>query len=420
MRVTIPALGTRGDVQPFVALGLGLQKAGHTVCLATHTNYAQFIKGWGLDFFPIAGNPQEILASAIGQGLLNPGYNFVQYMQGLRRIIKPLVAQVLDDLSQACQQSDVILYSLLAFAAHYIAEECHIPAVPALLQPLSRTSFFPTILGPRQKSLGGYFNFLTHVVIEQIFWQLLRSSLNKWQQKHHKSSPPFWGHFGQLYHTNTLMLHGYSPTVVPRPPDWMPSIQVTGYWFLETATTWHPPANLVDFLASGSPPICIGFGSMNTFSLEERIHLALLALNRTSQRGILLTGWGQVKDSDLPDDVFTIEAIPHDWLFPQVAAVIHHGGAGTTAAAMRAGIPEIIVPFFFDQRFWGRRIVELGIGPPPISPKMLSVETLTDSIQTIVTNQTIQERAATLGQCIRQEDGIQQAVKAFHQYLSLY
>jgi UDP:flavonoid glycosyltransferase YjiC (YdhE family) len=292
-----------------------------------------------------------MLESEAGGGLLNTGRDAFEFMRRFRQIIDPLVEHALDDMWRACQQADVIFYSLLAFTSHYIAQELRIPAIPALLQPLSRTRHFPTILSPFKSSFGGAFNLLSHILVEQIFWQSLRPSLNKWCQKQALPKAPFWGHFAQSYQQKAPFLYGYSPTVVPRPSDWGEGIHVTGYWFLDTPLEWVPPPELVDFLASGAPPVCVGFGSMKSIALEERTELVLAVLARSRQRGILLTGWGGFSNSDLPDEVFKIEAVPHDWLFPHLSAVIHHGGAGTTAAAMRAGKPAIIVPFFFDQAF---------------------------------------------------------------------
>lgn len=411
------ALGSRGDVQPYIALGLGLQAAGHEVCVATNVNYKSLVVSRGLSFFPIVGNPMTMLDGEVGGGLLNTGRDLIQFMRSFRQVIGPLVEQILDDLWRACQEADVIFYSLLGFASHYIAQELRIPAIAALLQPLSRTCYFPTILAPPQTSLGGGINFLTHILVEQFFWQPLRPFFNKWSKKRNGPKAPFWGHFGQLYQQKAPFLYGYSPTVVPRPRDWGEGIHVTGYWFLDSGAQWVPPAELVDFLASGPPPLCVGFGSMKSSVLEERTEIVLSALARSRQRGILLTGWGGFSNSDLPDSVFKIEAVPHDWLFPHVSAVIHHGGAGTTAAAMRAGIPSIILPFFFDQSFWAQRIAALGVGPPPIAQKRLSVETLTAAIQSVTNNQTMRQRAVALGQRIRAEDGVAEAVNAFHQHL---
>jgi sterol 3beta-glucosyltransferase len=214
------------------------------------------------------------------------------------------------------------------------------------------------------------------------------------------------------------VLYSYSSHVIPRPNDWQETTRATGYWFLDRPSDFSAPPALVDFLTAGKPPVCIGFGSMTGRNPEQLTEIVLAALKQTRQRGILLTGWGGLSNADLPDEVFKLESIPHDWLFPQVAAVVHHGGAGTTAAVLRAGVPSIIVPFFGDQPFWGQRVAQLGVGSKPIPKKQLTVERLVATIEMAVSNQEMRDRAATLGQNIRAEDGVKEAVKVFHQYLA--
>jgi sterol 3beta-glucosyltransferase len=202
--------------------------------------------------------------------------------------------------------------------------------------------------------------------------------------------------------------------VVPPPPDWPAWLHVTGYWFLDAEPGWQPPAALVDFLQSGPPPVYIGFGSMAGRDPEQRAEIALKALERSGRRGILLEGWGGLQPGDLPDSVLAVDAVPHDWLFPQMAAVVHHGGAGTTAAGLRAGTPTVVVPFFGDQPFWGRRVAELGAGPAAIPQKQLTVERLAAAIRAATSDESMRTHAHQLSQRIRNEDGIAHAVELFH------
>ena len=147
--------------------------------------------------------------------------------------------------------------------------------------------------------------------------------------------------------------------------------------------------------------------------------MVLHALARVKQRGILQTGWGGLSNADLPDDVFAVDSIPHDWLFPQMAAVVHHGGSGTTAAGLRAGMPTVIIPFFADQPFWGARVFELGAGPAPIPKKRLTLERLADAIRAATSDEVIRGRASALGERIRAEDGVRQAVEVLQHYLHI-
>ena len=211
------------------------------------------------------------------------------------------------------------------------------------------------------------------------------------------------------------VLYGFSPAVIPVPADWDGNTHVTGYWFVDEIDGWTPPSALLDFLEAGTPPVYIGFGSMSNRNPRETAELIIRALKQIGQRAILLSGWGGLHSEDLPDSIFMIDSIPHSWLFPRVAAVVHHGGASTTAAGLRAGIPSVIVPFFGDQPFWGRRVAELGVGPNPIPRGKLTSERLANAIQQAVTDKGMHERAASLGAKIQTEDGIARAAEVIEQ-----
>jgi UDP:flavonoid glycosyltransferase YjiC (YdhE family) len=228
---------------------------------------------------------------------------------------------------------------------------------------------------PPQPRLGGLYHLASHYLTEQIFWQFARPAVNRWRQAALDLPPyPLLGVFDQLYQADQFFLYGYSPLVVPKPANWPDSAQVTGYWFLDHPADWQPPADLQDFLTSGDPPVYVGFGSMPDRNAAEITEITIEALAQTGRRGLLLTGWGGLTNADLPDYLFKIEAAPHDWLFPRMAAVVHHGGAGTTAAGLRAGVPSLVVPYFGDQFFWGQRVAELEVGPRPLARQKLSAE----------------------------------------------
>jgi sterol 3beta-glucosyltransferase len=170
------------------------------------------------------------------------------------------------------------------------------------------------------------------------------------------------------------ILYGFSPSVIPAPSDWNGNTFITGYWFVDESENWQPPTALLDFLQSGSPPVYIGFGSMSNRNPEQTADLVIQALALTNQRAILLSGWSGLQKANTPDSIFMIDSIPHSWLFPRVSAVVHHGGASTTAAGLKAGVPSVIIPFFGDQPFWGQRVADLGVGPKPIPRKKLTAE----------------------------------------------
>ncbi len=211
---------------------------------------------------------------------------------------------------------------------------------------------------------------------------------------------------------------GYSPLVLPPPADWPEWVHVTGYWFLDAPHSWQPPAALLDFLEAGPPPVYIGFGSMTNRQAEEAIGIALKALERAKQRGIIATGWGALSNATLPGSIFKIEDVPHDWLFPRVAAVVHHAGCGTTGAGLRAGVPTVPVPFIADQPFWAERVHRLGVATRPIPRKRLTAENLAAAITTAVTDPSLRACAADLGARIRAEDGVGNAVQVVQQTLA--
>ena len=414
MRVTITTGGSRGEVQPYVALGLGLRAAGHEVRIAAQASYEGFVRSRGLEFHPISGDPRQLVAA-----LLEEGHNPVGFARRFRSILGPLMEQNLQEYLVACRDAEAIVYTPVGFLGYYVAGALGVPRVGAALYPLfSRTRYFSSSVVPVGKlrprhAFGGSYNYLTYLFSEQLFWQSFRAPASRAIKEHLGLSTAFWGPFGELRRRQEPILYGWSPSVLPKPPDWGEWLHTTGYWFLGRPDGWQPPRGLTDFLDSGPPPVFAGFGSMNNTDAERLTDIVLRALERTGRRGILVTGWGGIGDSDLPDSVFRVEEVPHDWLLERVEAAVHHGGAGTTAASLRAGVPTAVVPFFADQPFWGRRIAELGLGPEPIPRRSLTVDRLANAIQQATADRDMKARAIALGRRIKEEKGIERAVEAF-------
>jgi sterol 3beta-glucosyltransferase len=404
MKILILTLGTRGDVQPYVALGAGLRSAGHAVTLATLERFGPMATERGLDFHPLRGELLELMQTPEGKAALTGKGNPL----ALLRQVGPMYRAMLEEEWAAAAGAELVIYHPKALGGHSIAEKLGIPGVIALPLPLmSPTAAFPSPIIPAA-SLGAPLNRLSHRAAVGLALASVRGVLNRWR-KESLGLPPA-GDELTLRGRPVLRLYGYSPAVLPSPPDWDEHSAATGYWFLDRPAGWAPPQPLVAFLRAGPPPVYVGFGSMPAQDAERLTATVLAALERAGQRGVLATGWGGLAAAELPASIYLLDAAPHDWLFPQMAAVVHHGGAGTTGAGLRAGAPTVICPFFGDQPFWGRRVAALGVGPAPIPQRKLSVERLAEAIRTAATDGAMRERAAALGAAIRAEDGVASAV----------
>lgn len=420
MNITMLAIGSRGDVQPLVGLGLGLQSAGHDVQVATHTEFDKFIQSRGLPFFPMQTDSRECLASEAGQDSMEGGASPMRSLLDFARMMNTALEQLTVDTLAACQATDMIIYSPLgSFIAPHVADKLKVPTIAAVLAPMHRTRAFPSYGAPTTRNLGGLLNLLSYFPAEALVWLPYRSTINNIRQELLNLPPiPWWVNYARQWEKQTPAICGFSPAVVPKPADWGENVDITGYWFLDGEVDWEPSADLADFLAAGPPPVYIGFGSMSTRDPEQKTEIALKALSRTGQRGLFVTGWGGLRAAELPGHVLQIEAAPHDWLFPRMGAVVHHGGAGTTAAGLRAGKPTIIIPHFADQPFWGQRVMDLGVSPPPIPQQKLSVDRLAEAISVAMNDESMQQRAVDLGNQISTEDGIGCAVEVINGHIS--
>ena len=417
MKITVFAAGSRGDIQPCVALSRGLQQAGYQVRLAAPEDFAGFIQEHGVDFYPLRGDVQQIMASDTGRKFMETGgANPFKSIGAVRKMIAPVIMSMAEDAYAACQDADALI-CLGVFSAfgQAIAEALHIPIIHVEPTPLLPTSAFPAPSWPIQRDLGGFHNRLSGKAMLSVIWMWYRPFVNDFRRQLGLSPSSFARFYRAL--KSTPMLSAYSASIIPHPADWPDDIHVTGYFFLEPQTDWQPPPKLEAFLEAGEPPVYIGFGSMAGRNPERLAKIVLEALTMSSQRGLLLTGWGGLRPELLPDNVFVVDAAPHSWLFPRMTAVIHHGGAGTTAEGLRAGVPTIIVPFVLDQPFWGARIKALGVGTDPIPQKQLTAERLADAIKTAVTNPSIRQNAKSGGEAIRAENGLDNAVKIVQRYL---
>ncbi len=416
MKITIIAAGSRGDVQPYVALGRGLQAAGHAVQLLATQGFQSLVAEYGLDFVALGG-AVEAAAQSQMQAIAERG-NLLEILATTGRGAHQLARLAAVSGLAAGQGTDLILGGLGALPVGVaLSEKLGVPFIQAYLMPFTPTREFPSVLTPLpQTRWTAWANGLSHQLARQLMWQTFRAADNRVRAEVLDLPPgSWWGPFAALRQQPYPVLYGYSPQVVPPPADWQGMAEVTGYWLLEPPPGWTPPAALVDFLEAGPPPVYVGFVSMPSRQPEATAELVLQALARAGQRGVIAAGWGGMQTSALPKTVYMAGALPHSWLFPRMAAVVHHGGAGTTAAGLWAGVPSIVTPFFGDQPFWGRRVHALGVGPRPIPRPQLTAENLAAAIRAAVSDPALQERAAALGRRVRAERGVDRAVAVIEQ-----
>ena len=416
MKVLIVTLGSRGDVQPCVALGKGLKNAGHEVTVCTSTLFESFITEQGLNYGYMNNELMQLMDSDMGRDAMENTNNLWGTLRTNIKLFSKVTSMYRQTLqgiwqtTQTVKPNVLILASKAAFMAESIADKQEIPLVIALPFP----QFVPTAQSPAMGfpnwPLGRWYNRLTYGIVHTAIG--LYGGIPNEFRRQVLQLPPKPKGMDLLHRADGRpipVLHGYSQQVVPRPTDWPESAHVSGYWFLDQHS-WQPPDTLKAFLDTGEPPIYIGFGSISGNHPERLAKMIIDALRVTQQRGILATGWGGLQAGDLPKTVFQLDQAPHDWLFPKMSAVIHHGGAGTTAAGLRAGRPTLICPFFGDQPFWGQQVYTLGVGPKPIPQKQLTTDKLAEAMHELVTNQTMRRNAEALGEKIRAEDGVGNAI----------
>jgi hypothetical protein len=221
-------------------------------------------------------------------------------------------------------------------------------------------------------------------------------------------------------HGNLILPNSRSPALIPKPKDWGPHIDISGFFFLSLASSYTPAADLQAFLDAGPPPVYIGFGSIVVDDPNAMTKLIFDAVKKTGQRALVSKGWGGfgADEMGIPEGVFMLGNVPHDWLFKRVSCVVHHGGAGTTAAGIALGRPTVVVPFFGDQPFWGSMVARAGAGPPPVPYKTLTSDKLAAAIMKALEPASL-ERAAELAAKISAEKGAEVGAASFHKQLRM-
>ncbi|MCO8276939.1 glycosyltransferase [Actinoplanes sp. TRM 88003] len=395
MRIVTLAVGSRGDVAPYVGLGVRLQQAGHEVAIATHTHFETMVVEAGLGFAALPLDTREELMAKAGSGSLT----------GIVAVNRSVGAQALPlgrAMAAAAQGADVLLLTPAGWIGGHVAEGLKLPSLGVYLQPMTPTREFPPST-VTTRSLGAWGN------------RAAARAVLEWGQQPYKKGvralraelglPPI-GHrqwLRDLDASGWPICYGYSPHVVPQPADWPSSCTTVGYWWPAPAPDFTPPAELAAFLEAGPPPVYVGFGSMPSRDARALSALVRDAARAAGVRAVVSAGWAGLETSG--DDALTISEVPHEWLFPRMAAVVHHAGAGTTAAGLRAGVPAVPVPLMVDQPFWAQHLVRLGVAPTTIPFRRLTATRLGAAIRTAVEDPSYRQRAGEMAAILSAEDG---------------
>ncbi|KAM3065171.1 hypothetical protein ACMFMG_010367 [Clarireedia jacksonii] len=442
LNIVVMVIGSRGDIQPFLKLGKNLKEYGHRVRIATHPAFRDFVQNdSGLEFFSVGGDPAELMAFMVKNPGMIPKMDTLKTGEVGRR--RAQMAEMFEGFWRACINAtdeerdvtnlkmmgdkapfvaDAIIANPPSFAHIHCAERLGIPLHLMFTFPYTPTQAFPHPLANIKKTNvdPGYTNFMSYPLVEMMTWQGLGDLVNNFRVKTLGLEPvsTLWAP-GQLYRLKVPYTYLWSPGLVPKPKDWGPEIDIAGFVFLDLASTFKPPEDLVKFLEAGEAPVYIGFGSIVVDDPDRFTEMIFEAVEKAGVRALVSKGWGGLGGEHTPDNIFMLENTPHDWLFPKVRAVVHHGGAGTTAIGLKCGKPTMIVPFFGDQQFWGSMIGNAGAGAEPVPYKDLTADKLAEGIKQCLTN-SAREAVEKIARDIEAEgDGAKNAVKSFHRSLTL-
>jgi sterol 3beta-glucosyltransferase len=400
MRTVALTFGTEGDTRPMVALCRGLRDAGHDVVLLAERSGATHAAAIGVPFCPLAGDMAEAMRGAAA-GLTHRGAD-VHYVA--RTIAASATAHAAAWMRATLEHARGVDVIVAAGLAIYVGLSCGetlgIRAIGAGLQPMMPTRAFASPFLPPMR-LPGFVNRGSHALVLAAMWRAFRRAINDARRTVAGAKPRT-----RAFDDYPVLL-GVSPTFVPRPDDWGGDIAITGYWFGPPDPTFVPDPALVEFLTTGDAPVYVGFGSMLGFDRAYVLRVVLDALD--GRRAVLHGGWSGFAEGELPANVHRVGPVPHDWLFPQMSTIVHHGGAGTTHTAARAGVPAVVLPFAADQFFWATRLETVGVAPPMLTHKKLNAVRLRERLEHAA-RETMRERARSIGASIAAETGVANAV----------
>ncbi|WP_195782611.1 glycosyltransferase [Priestia megaterium] len=413
MLITMLTTGTRGDTQPFMALGLELKKRGYRVRIAASESYQNLIEPYGFEFASLRGDVSKIIESGAADDAINADSPLKFFSSLKNEKMMGMMVNIQEDLHKACIGADAIVYHPGAAIGYFATKEMNIPSILASPFPMTPTKDYPALIFYDRPRFGKIYNKLTHHIFEWGFWKVVSGPLKKyWVQQHGEGPNDFSCPYPKQRTAANPTIISSSPTVFPVSKDWPKHVHCYGNWFMESDHSYQPEEKLAEFLEAGEPPVYVGFGSVgDKKNADETTALVIKALKLAGKRGIINTGGiGMSHAEEMTDDILFIKGVPHEWLFPKMSAVVHHGGAGTTAAGLRAGVPSVIVPYGNDQFAWGRKIHELGIGSKAIPRKELTAEKLSAAISYTQMNE-IRSKAKEVGKQIRAEKGAEKAAQ---------
>ncbi|MDF2593342.1 MAG: Sterol 3-beta-glucosyltransferase [Clostridia bacterium] len=406
--ITILCSGSRGDFQPYIALAQELKKFGKDVRITGMREFEDFVRGYGIDFYPIQADFKS----------LNVDENMLKEAQTADNPLKMLLTfnkmkkyglSLANEFYAACEGSELIIYHPGCTIGYFAAERLSIPAVLASPFPMHKTKEQTSVIQYGRVKSTPAKNIISYHLLQGMLWLASNNSVKYLWKKEFGGLPK---NFGKPYERHTDKKHpaviSCSNYVFKRPKDWNENIHQYGYWFVTESAEYIPSKELADFLSDGEKPVYIGFGSVFHEDQKETLsRLIIDALSKANRRGIIC---GMGKLDNLPDSIFAIDSIPHSWLFERVAAVCHHGGAGTTSAGFAAGVPSVIIPFANDQHAWAHRAYDLGVGSKPIPAKKLTSDNLAEAIKYALQNEIVQN-AKKLAINISTENGARECAK---------
>ncbi len=408
--ITILALGSRGDVQPFIPLGQALQAAGRQVRLVSLAAFEPLARQAGLSFFPVQGDAEALVQLAAQGGFFSGRSNPLLAWRALQRSYGQLAASLPQEIEKL-DDTELLLNQLPAqLFGPDISEHLGIPWAVVSVIPLTRSRHRPLIGFPSWPGFLPGYNTATYRLAEQIGWQLFRQAVNRLRRRWGLPAQAYWGPYEAIQRQRVPVVCGFSSRVSPPAPDWGEHIHLTGWWLPEDPA-WQPPADLLRFLEAGPPPVFAGFGSMPLPDAGAAAEMVIEAAHLADVRLVLHAGWGGMgrRLAFLPPTVFRLDYVPYGWLFPRMAAIVHHGGSGTTGFALHSGVPSVVVPFAFDQFYWGKRTEALSAGPAQLPFRKLTASALAERIGSAVSDPLIRQGAQQLGAALQGEDGLHRA-----------